>query len=96
MKLPLSFSCRRACAIFEPRALLTAGLFAAMAVSTAASSAQDAAPPAAQSTAESGSGGVHGQVTDPTGAVIPNATVVALTTAGQVTGKATSKDAGNL
>jgi len=39
-------------------------------------------------------GGIHGQVADPTGAVIPGATVVATTTAGKVAGKATADGVG--
>ena len=39
-------------------------------------------------------GGIRGQVTDPTGAVIPNATVVARDTAGHLAGKATSDNGG--
>jgi hypothetical protein len=40
------------------------------------------------------SGGIQGLVADPTGAVIPGATVVAFTTSGQVAGKATSSALG--
>ncbi|HKO14575.1 MAG TPA: carboxypeptidase-like regulatory domain-containing protein, partial [Acidobacteriaceae bacterium] len=43
--------------------------------------------------AEAGTGTIRGQVADPSGAVIPNATVVVMTTAGKVAGKTTS-DAG--
>jgi Carboxypeptidase regulatory-like domain len=39
-------------------------------------------------------GGIRGQVADPTGAVIPGATVVATTTSGEVAGHATSDGAG--
>ncbi|HEX4068067.1 MAG TPA: carboxypeptidase regulatory-like domain-containing protein [Acidobacteriaceae bacterium] len=39
-------------------------------------------------------GGIRGQVADPTGAVIPGATVVARSTSGQVMGKATSDSGG--
>lgn len=59
------------------------------------------APSATQSAANgrgsstpNATGGIHGQVTDPSGAVIPNATVLALTTAGKVAGKATSNGLG--
>jgi len=52
--------------------------------------AQAAPPPAPAQT----SGGLRGQVTDPTGAVIPGATVVVLTTSGKVAGKATSDNGG--
>ncbi len=38
--------------------------------------------------------GIHGMVTDPSGAVIPNASVVAYTTAGKVAGKTTSNGVG--
>ena len=40
------------------------------------------------------SGGIRGQIADPTGAVIPGATVVATTTSGQVAGKATANGVG--
>jgi hypothetical protein len=53
---------------------------------------QDALQAATQSAAAT-TGGIHGQVADPTGAVIPGATVVAMTTSGKLAGKATS-DAG--
>jgi hypothetical protein len=53
---------------------------------------QDALQAATQS-APAGTGGIHGQVADPTGAVIPGATVVVMTTSGKVAAKATS-DAG--
>ncbi|MGC2637811.1 MAG: carboxypeptidase regulatory-like domain-containing protein [Acidobacteriaceae bacterium] len=43
--------------------------------------------------AQQATGSIHGQVADPTGAVIPGANVVALTTSGKVAGKAVS-DAG--
>jgi hypothetical protein len=60
--------------------------------------APDAAAQAAESpgasSASGATGGIHGQVTDPSGAVIPNAAVVALTTAGKVAGKATSNGFG--
>jgi len=64
-----------------------------------AADAQDSAPaPAAQAstqaTVPSGSSTIRGQVADPTGAVIPGATVVVLTTAGQEAGKATSDGMG--
>jgi hypothetical protein len=48
---------------------------------------------AAQGSATASAGTIRGTVADPTGAVIPNATVVALTTAGKVAAKTTS-DAG--
>jgi uncharacterized membrane protein YgcG len=44
---------------------------------------------------QGGTGGIHGQVADPSGAVIPGATVVATTSSGQVAGKATSDAVGN-
>jgi len=40
-------------------------------------------------------GGIGGQVADPTGAVIPGATVVAMTTAGKVAGQATADGIGH-
>jgi hypothetical protein len=48
---------------------------------------------AATQSAPAGTGGIHGQVADPTGAVIPGATVVVMTTSGKVAAKTTS-DAG--
>ncbi len=47
-----------------------------------------------QTTGQSSTGGIHGQVADPSGAVIPGATVVAVTTSGSVAGKATSDGVG--
>ncbi len=41
-------------------------------------------------TAAGTAGGIHGQVADPSGAVIPGATVVVMTTSGKVAGKTTS------
>jgi hypothetical protein len=48
----------------------------------------------AQSAGQGPTGAIHGQVADPSGAVIPGATVVALTTSGKVAGKATSDGVG--
>jgi len=60
--------------------------------------AQNAAPAnsmqAGSQSAPNATGSIQGQVTDPTGAVIPNATVVALTTTGKVAGKVTSDGLG--
>ncbi|MGB7265500.1 MAG: carboxypeptidase regulatory-like domain-containing protein [Terracidiphilus sp.] len=53
-----------------------------------------AGPAFGQNAASSASGGIRGQVADPSGAVIPGATVVATTTAGKVAGKATSDGLG--
>jgi hypothetical protein len=54
-----------------------------------------AAPQApGQSATGAGSGGIRGQVADPSGAVIPGATVVVTTTSGQVAGKATANGVG--
>ena len=52
------------------------------------------APAMAQNTASASTASIHGQVADATGAVIPNATVVATTTSGQPAGKATSNGLG--
>ncbi|HEX4006836.1 MAG TPA: carboxypeptidase regulatory-like domain-containing protein [Acidobacteriaceae bacterium] len=68
----------------QSAALLTAFL-GILILAAPASSAQTAAPTT--------TGGIHGQVADPTGAVIPGANVVVLTTAGKVAGKTVS-DAG--
>jgi hypothetical protein len=54
---------------------------------------QDALQAATQS-ASATTGGIRGQVADPTGAVIPGAKVVVLTTSGKVAAKATSDAAG--
>jgi hypothetical protein len=51
-------------------------------------------PQSASASAQASFGGIHGQVADPTGAVIPGATVVVMTTSGKVAGKATSDAAG--
>ena len=62
--------------------------------------AQDLAAPTTpsaspQSTAPAqATGGIRGQVADPTGAVVPNATIVVLDTAGKTAGKATSDNGG--
>ncbi len=48
----------------------------------------------AQNAPSTSTGSIHGQVADATGAVIPNATVVATTTSGQPAGKATSNGVG--
>jgi hypothetical protein len=48
----------------------------------------------AQNAASAPTGSIHGQVADATGAVIPNATVVATTTSGQQAAKATSNGVG--
>ncbi len=48
----------------------------------------------AMASGQSATGGIQGQVADPSGAVIPGATVVATTTSGQVAGKATSDGLG--
>lgn len=61
------------------------------AVSGTALLAQTAQPTV--SSAET-AGGIRGEVTDPSGAVIPNATVVVRDTAGNVAGKATSDNGG--
>lgn len=42
-----------------------------------------------------GTGGIHGTVADPTGAVVPGATVVVRSTSGQMAGKATSDASGS-
>ena len=59
----------------------TAGLAAALAAGLALGDAPMLAAQTASATAQT-AGGIRGQVTDPTGAVIPNATVVARDTAG--------------
>jgi hypothetical protein len=48
-----------------------------------------------QSSGQGANGSIHGRVVDPSGAVIPGATVVATTTAGKVAGNATSDPVGN-
>ena len=48
-----------------------------------------------QNRGQGAAGGIRGQVADPSGAVIPGATVVATTTSGQVAGRATSNGIGN-
>jgi hypothetical protein len=65
---------------------------------SATPAAVQAATPApsapAQSAAADNAGGIRGQVADPTGAVIPNANVVVLDSAGKTAGKATSDNGG--
>jgi len=51
-------------------------------------------PGGGNASAANATGGIRGQVTDPSGAVIPNAEVVALTTSGQVAGKGMSNGLG--
>lgn len=54
-----------------------------------------AVPASAQSApAKAATGGIRGQVTDPTGAVIPGATVVVRSTTGALAGKATADNGG--
>ncbi len=70
--------------------------FASLALGVAAvlgASAQDPAPQANAQPASS-RGTIRGQVSDPTGAVIPGASVVVMTTTGEVAGKATSDGVG--
>jgi Carboxypeptidase regulatory-like domain len=84
-KLRLARSARNAfvwVAILATGALLTGNV----------AQGQNTAQAAAQSVPAS-TGGIHGQVADPTGAVIPGAKVVVMTTSGKVAAKATS-DAG--
>ncbi len=56
--------------------------------------AQTTTPPPAQPAATAQAGGIRGQVADPTGAVIPGATVVVMTTSGKVAAKTTSDNGG--
>ncbi|HZZ37595.1 MAG TPA: carboxypeptidase regulatory-like domain-containing protein [Acidobacteriaceae bacterium] len=72
-----------------------AGLAMAMAAGMGAIGGPTLMAQAAQGTAAAqAAGGLRGQVTDPSGAVIPNATVVARDTAGKIAGKATSDNGG--
>jgi hypothetical protein len=76
-------------------AIAAAGVIAADAQDSAPTPvAQGSTQATAQATVPSGSSTIRGQVADPTGAVIPGATVVVLTTAGQEAGKATSDGMG--
>ena len=68
-------------------------LMGGMLLAQPAAMAQTQGAPQAAATPGAGTGGIHGTVADPTGAVIPGATVVARSTSGAVAGKATS-DAG--
>ena len=81
---------RRASAAF---AILTALVLIALLVAAPGASAQTAAA-APQSTTAASSGGIHGQIADPTGAVIPGANVVILSSAGKVAGKTKSDSSG--
>ena len=73
-------------------------MIAGILLSPVTARAQNAAPatpnPSASQAAPNATGGIHGQVTDPTGAVIPNATVVALANSGKIVGKTTSNGLG--
>ena len=86
------------CARMRRVFLAWTAIIAGLVFSTTSIRAQDAAPaggnPSGSPSAPSATGSIRGQVTDPTGAVIPNATVVVLTTAGQVAGKAASNAVG--
>jgi hypothetical protein len=82
--------------------LLAASLTSAQAPAPPAPPAIQAAtatpPPASQpqqSAPAPNAGGIRGQVADPTGAVIPGANVLILTTEGKTAGKATSDATGN-
>jgi len=77
-------------------ALVVAGVLGAHGQTAAPGPTDPAAAQApAQSTPHAGSATIRGQVADPTGAVIPGADVVAITTSGEVAGKATSDAVGN-
>lgn len=82
---------------------LVAGLLTAMAPAVLAQAAPASSVPAntsaqnpatASAPAAQGNAGIRGQVTDPSGAVVPGATVVVLSTEGKVVGKATSDNGG--
>ncbi len=73
--------CALASRLARGLALLTTVILACVALAPGQSSGKSA-------------GGIRGQVADPTGAVIPGATVVATTTSGQVAGHATSDGTG--
>ena len=92
-RLKLS-AARRARSTFAGVSLLAAIFAAASLLAGTVAQGQDALQAATQS-APASAGGIHGQVADPSGAVIPGATVVVLTTSGKVAAKATS-DAGGL
>jgi hypothetical protein len=62
-------------------------------IAPATPAAIQAATPAAQNAPAQNAGGIHGQVADPSGAVIPGANVLVLTTEGKTAAKTTS-DAG--
>jgi hypothetical protein len=75
--------------------LVLAGVFAATLLLCAKGMAQDGAPAAQSNAGAPGpASGIHGQVADATGAVIPGATVVATTASGEIAGKATSNGVG--
>jgi hypothetical protein len=87
MRFPLSVFNARKCALL----FFQAAVVLIMATSASSLIAQRAV---AQSSATGATGGIRGQVADATGAVIPNATVIATTTSGQQAGKATSNGVG--
>lgn len=98
MKHPISVSCTRTRVSMRATIFVWAAMLAGLMLSATESQAQSAAPANSNEIGSRGApsavGSIHGQVTDPSGAVIPNATIVALTTAGQVAGKATSNGLG--
>ncbi|HVT95904.1 MAG TPA: carboxypeptidase regulatory-like domain-containing protein [Acidobacteriaceae bacterium] len=81
---------------------LLIGTFAGLLACVPSSPAQEAVAPTTPSVPQvtsgaptQNAGGIRGQVADPSGAVIPNATIVVLDTAGKTVGKTTS-DAGGV
>ena len=71
-------------------AVLIAGFALMIANPAVAQSHAPANPPGAAQNGAASTGGIRGQVADPSGAVIPGATVVVMTTSGKVAGKTTS------
>jgi len=85
---------RRARTTFAGVAIWGAIFAAASLLAGTVAQGQDALQAARQNVPAT-AGGIHGQVADPSGAVIPGATVVVLTTSGKIAAKTTS-DAGGM
>lgn len=98
MKKQTLVSCRRTYVRWLMPSLAWTVMVAGFMVSAASARAQNAAPatpnPSAPPTAPHAAGGIRGRVADPSGAVIPNATVVVLSSSGKVAGKTTTDSLG--
>lgn len=73
---------------------MTLGIAGVLGASAQGPAPQASGQAATEVSAPKGSGTIRGQVSDPTGAVIPGASVVVMTSSGEVAGKATSDGVG--